>query len=105
MNGRTTHDLEACDGGCKFCSGARPAADAKTAGWRLILACAGAFLTPVLLATAGAIAFGGSETGRLLGALGGFAIGMAAAIIVGKRLRAQAATTDDNAGPGPDAGE
>ena len=55
-------------------------------GWRLGLAAAGMFLSPVVLAIAGAMCMGGSHGARLLGALVGLGVGMVCSVMAARSL-------------------
>ena len=56
-------------------------------GRRMILASAGLFLGPIVLAIAGALLAGAAADARAAGAVGGLLLGMAISVIVGRLIR------------------
>jgi hypothetical protein len=56
-------------------------------GWTFALASIGLFITPVLLATVGAMLGGANHTGQFLGATGGFVVGMGGTVLCTKLVR------------------
>ena len=75
-----------CGGQCERCSvvekGAEMAADPNAQGWRLVFSSAVVFLIPLGFTVAGAAVFRNDKTQQLLGALGGFAVGVILARLV-----------------------
>lgn len=79
-----------CTGQCRTCRQIGQVLDqqgcAGPRGWRLVLACTGAFLVPAGLAAAGAVIFRGSQAGQALAAAGGLVFGAVLAWLVGRRF-------------------
>ena len=75
-------------GGCSQCAAGEKASEPPDwAGRRLVLAAAGMFLAPLVLAVAGALAGGGRPVAGLLGAVGGLAVGAILAVVVARVAR------------------
>ena len=89
--GRTGHHDGACGGGCRHCADldeVLAGAPGGLTGWRLTLSAAAAFLGPLILAIVGAVIGSPSPVGQWVGAGVGLVIGLAAAVVVGRRLAA-----------------
>lgn len=79
-----------CLVGCRQCpGGGMGEQDPRGAlsGWRLSVAALVVFLVPLILALLGSVVAGSSQTARLLGAICGLTVGVAAAILTARLIR------------------
>ena len=84
--------LVACLGHCHRCgmlSVASLLLDEKVAGWRLVWRAFFVFLVPLIAAAAGAYVAGGSAVSQLVGAVAGFAAGLAIAVTMTRLFKIQ----------------
>jgi hypothetical protein len=74
--------------GCGNCGldDRRPPGVGELGGWRLAASAGAVFLLPLVLAGAGAMAFGSGQVRQLLGALVGLGVGLAGGVLLARLL-------------------
>jgi hypothetical protein len=89
MNETTVESRDTCAGDCAHCAasaGHDTLPGAPYRGGPFALYAAIVFILPLFTALAGAFMMGGSQDMRLLGGLGGGAVGILASLVIGRRV-------------------